>query len=82
MPAAMICSVMANIVRDEDKRPEPWTPADFMPGAKTEEDEMREFAEAVARGDSFETDPALIADWKTKMQATFGNIVEAPRARR
>lgn len=46
-----------------------------MPGAKSEEDEMREFVEAVLRGDSFETDPEDLESFKRQMQATFGNIV-------
>ncbi len=34
--AAMVCSLLANINRDESKRKEPFTVADFMPGEKTE----------------------------------------------
>jgi hypothetical protein len=49
--AALICAVIANVHRDPDRRP--FTPADFMPGAKTEEDDLREFAEAVMRGETF-----------------------------
>jgi hypothetical protein len=58
--------------RDADKRPDPWQPAHFMPGAKSEEDEMREFAEAVMRGDKFEADPDEIDRFKRQMQDTFG----------
>lgn len=49
----MVCSVLANIHRDTEKRRTPFVPADFLPGAKTEDDDMREFAEAVLRGDKF-----------------------------
>jgi hypothetical protein len=74
-PAALICSVLANVNRDAEKRPEPFQPADFMPGAKSEEDEMREFVEAVQRGETFETDPHDLERFKRQMQETFGNIV-------
>lgn len=76
-PAALICSVLANCNRDPDKRPEPWQPADFMPGAKSEEEEMREFVERVQRGDKFETDPEELARFKTQMRSSFRNLVTA-----
>jgi hypothetical protein len=72
LPAALICSVIANVNRDPERRPNPWEPRDFMPGARTEEDEMREFAEAVGRGETFETDPEDIERFKRQMEATFG----------
>lgn len=74
VPAALICSVLANINRDPDRRSEPYTPADFLPGAKSEEDEMREFVEAVQRGDRFELDPEDSEAFKRKMQETFRNV--------
>lgn len=77
-PAAMVCSVMANVNRDSDQRPEPYTPADFMPGAKSEEEEMREFVEAVQRGDKFETDPEDLARFKRQMESTFRNVKPDP----
>ena len=58
--------------RDAERRPEPWQPAHFMPGAKSEEDEMREFAEAVMRGEKFETDPEDLDRFKREMERTFG----------
>lgn len=70
--AALICSTLANINRDEERHPEPYTPQHFMPGAKTEEDEMREFVEAVQRGDTFEVDPDEVEAFKRQMEATFG----------
>jgi hypothetical protein len=76
-PAAMICSLLANINRDEERRPEPYTPNDFLPGARTEEDEMREFAEAVMRGDTFEVDPEQIAEFRQKMVTSFKNVKPA-----
>jgi len=36
---------------------------------------MREFAEAVMRGDSFETDPEDLERFKHQMQSTFKNVV-------
>jgi hypothetical protein len=71
-PAALICSVIANVNRDSERRPEPYTAAQFMPGAKTEEDEMREFVEAIQRGDTFEVDPEQAEAFKRQMMATFG----------
>lgn len=70
----MVASVIANVHRDGDRRPEAYTPQHFMPGAKTEEDEMREFAEAVQRGDKFEVDPEAAAAFKRQMESTFGNL--------
>ena len=45
-PAACIQSLLANIYRDQEKKPDPYTPADFLPGAKnSEEDDWRDFIE-------------------------------------
>jgi hypothetical protein len=66
--------VIANVNRDTDRKPEPFTAADFMPGAKSEEDEMREFVEKVQRGESFEVDPEEAAAFRRTMAATFGNL--------
>jgi hypothetical protein len=77
VPAALICAVIANSHRDPDRRPEPWTPADFMPGAKSEEDEMREFVERVQRGDKFEIDPEAAESFKQQMQSMFSNVKPA-----
>lgn len=33
----MVCSLLANINRDERKRPEPFTAADFLPGGEKPE---------------------------------------------
>jgi hypothetical protein len=74
-PAALICSIIANVHRDPDKRSEPWQPADFMPGAKTAEDEMREFVEAIENGDSFDVDPAEMEAFKRRLEGTFSNVV-------
>ena len=70
----MICSVVANCHRDEEKRAEPFTPADFLPGASTEEDDMREFAEAVMRGEKFEVDPEQVAAFRRAMLTSFKNV--------
>jgi hypothetical protein len=69
--------VLANLKRDPEQRPEPWQPANFMPGAKSEEDEMQEFVEAVLRGDTFETDPEDLERFKRQMESTFGNVVRS-----
>lgn len=39
---------------------------------------MREFVEAVQRGDTFETDPEDLEHFKQQMIATFGNVVTTP----
>jgi hypothetical protein len=78
-PAALVCSVIANVNRDAEKRPEPFSAADFMPGAKTEEDEMREFVEAIQRGETFATDPDELEQFKRSMHAAFGNIATSAK---
>lgn len=67
-------AALYNVNNDWDKRPQGWSAADFMPGARTDEDEMREFVEAVQRGDNFEADPEEAARFRRQMEATFGNI--------
>jgi hypothetical protein len=74
LPAAMVCAMLANIHRDQENHPELYTPADFLPGAATKEDEMREFAEAVARGDKFEVDPEQVAAFRREMVTSFKNV--------
>jgi hypothetical protein len=73
-PAAVICALLANIHRDPDKRSEPFTALDFLPGAPTQEDDMRAFAEAVMRGDKFEVDPDAVAAFRLSMVTTFKNV--------
>jgi hypothetical protein len=73
-PAAMICSLLANINRDRDQRPEPFTPADFLPGARTEDDDMEEFVRLVQSGHKFEADPEQVAQFRRQMMSTFGNL--------
>jgi hypothetical protein len=74
VPAAALMALLANVHRDPDSHPEPFTPAQFMPGAKSEDDEMREFAEAVMRGDTFEVDPEALDRFKRQMQSSFRNV--------
>ncbi len=38
--AGLICSVIANVNRDPKKKPEPFTPSDFMPQTKKVTKEM------------------------------------------
>lgn len=71
-PAALICSVLANVNRDPESRREPWQPADFMPGAKSEEEEWMEFIDAMQSGEKFEADPEEVARFKQQMQEAFG----------
>lgn len=37
LPAAMICSLIANVYRDEKKQPKPFQPADFLPGEQQQQ---------------------------------------------
>lgn len=75
-PAAVICSVLANVNRDPDA--EPYSPEMFMPGGRTREqireEEMREFAESVARGDIFEVDKAAALAFRQQMEGSFRNV--------
>lgn len=71
MPAAMLASVMANVNRDPEKHPDPYTAEQFMPGAK---DEMLEFIEALERGDEFEVDPKAMAVFRQALEANFSNV--------
>ena len=78
VPAAMICSVIANVHRDPEQRSEPWTIQDFLPGAKSKEEEMIEWLEALERGEEPQPDPAEVARFKRQMKATFSNLQETP----
>ena len=40
-PGAMVCSTLANLHRDPKKRPEPFTPADFLPALQIKADPER-----------------------------------------
>lgn len=76
MPAALICTVLANIHRDPDR--DPFTIADFIPGCgkamKSEEEEMREFIDEIQSGKRFETDPEQLAAFKRSMESSFKNV--------
>jgi hypothetical protein len=64
--------VLANIHRPEDR--EPFTIADFMPGAaprKTEDEEMREFIDEIQSGKKFEVPPEEMAAFKRSLASTF-----------
>lgn len=68
MPAALICSVLANIHRGEDV--DPYSVEDFMPGSKgrkSDEEDMREFIEQIERGEKFEVDPEAMAKFKQSL---------------
>lgn len=79
VPAAMVCSLLANINRDPE-RSEPFTPMDFLPGATSQDDDMREFAEAVMRGDKFEVDPEAESAFRRNMITTFRNLTTSEDA--
>lgn len=82
-PAALVCSTIANVHRDIKEHPEPFSPAYFMPGfeIKTREQELREWAEAIERGEAPESDPEEIEEFKANMQHTFNLTAPADDAR-
>lgn len=70
-PAALICAVLANLHRDEEKKPEPFTLSDFMPGQEANErDDLLAFAEAVVAGEALEADPQEFAKFRREFQKT------------
>lgn len=75
VPAALICATVCNVNRDPDKRPEPFTVADFLPDEESEQEiSDREFMEKVLRGDSFEIDPEDARAFRKQMEETFKNV--------
>jgi hypothetical protein len=71
--AAAIRADIWNVNRDLEKH-RMLTAADFMPGAKTEEDEDREFAEKVMRGEKFEVDPKAVAAFRANLTRQFSGV--------
>jgi hypothetical protein len=73
-PAAMICAAIMNTHNDYEKRPQGWSPADFLPGAEPARDEsMDEFVEKVQRGEKFEPPPPEVMDaFRDRMASMFG----------
>lgn len=68
--AATIAAAIYNVNNDWEKRPQGWTPADFMPGAGDEEaEDMRTFIEQAERGDPFDVDPGDLAAFKARVEA-------------
>jgi hypothetical protein len=82
VPAALICSVLANIHRDPQKRLEPFSIADFIPdpNAKTEEEEWLEFSAKVKSGEKFESAPGQTEALKRMFQGRFKTIKPASGA--
>jgi hypothetical protein len=77
LPAALICTVLANIHRGEES--EPYTIEDFIPGARpprdSEEEEMRQFIDEIQSGKKFETPPEELERFKRSLEANFRNVV-------
>jgi hypothetical protein len=74
IPAALICSVIANVNRDPEQRSEPWSIQDFMlgeDGPKTEEEEMIAWLESLESGEFEEIEREQAELFKQKMKATF-----------
>lgn len=78
MPAALVCSVLANIHRTEDR--EPYTISDFLPGGDrgrglSEEEDMRRFIDEVQSGKTFDPPPPeQIAAFRRSLESNFGNV--------
>ena len=72
MPAARVCEVIYNMLRDSENS-EPRSAADFMPDAdrKSDEEGLIEFAEMVAAGELPEVDPAEFVRFKKEFNSTF-----------
>lgn len=70
----MVITAIYNVNNDYEKNPEGFSPMDFMPGAKSADDDMREFVEAVERGDKFETSAEEIAAFRSGIESTFRNV--------
>jgi hypothetical protein len=63
-PAALICSVIANVHRNSEARSEPFTPSDFMP---VTEKELIEQEEAANRTPT----PEEVEAWKQGLHSLF-----------
>lgn len=74
---ALICAVLANLNRGPDD--EPYDLGDFMPGALSEEDQMREFVEAVQRGEKFEDPPEVVASFRRALETNWKGIHHGER---
>ena len=71
--AGGIRSDIWNVNRDPEKS-KPLTAAHFVPGAKTPEDEDREFLEKVVNGERFESpDEEELRRFRSQMGTTFAN---------
>jgi len=71
IPSAMICATIANVNRDSDRHPEPYTVNDFMPGAESDEENMAEFCAKVARGEKFTMDDEDAEATRAMLKARF-----------
>ena len=76
-PAALVCSLLAEIHRDPDKRDRPYTVSDFLPGdfessapidGKEANDEMKAFIDAIQRGESMEQTQESIEALKNSLK--------------
>jgi hypothetical protein len=70
---AAVRSDIWNVHRDLEEH-EPLSPARFMPGAKTEEDEWREFVEMVQNGERFEVDEASEKRFRSRMSTLLADV--------
>lgn len=78
---AMVCATIANTHCDFEKRPEGFSPEDFMPGAKANgRHSLEQFAlECEANGYTHaptEQDKELAASFVAQMEKTFKNVNE------
>jgi len=64
---AMVCATICNVKNDWEKNPDGWTPADFLPGARREDDTDR-FIREMESGELQKVDPRAMAAFKMKLQ--------------
>jgi hypothetical protein len=73
--AAMVCASIFNVNCDFDKRPEGFSPADFMPGKRSPADDLTEFALECQRNDfehiPTEEDKRMAEIFRAQMSGTF-----------
>jgi hypothetical protein len=70
-PGAMVCATLCNLKNDWDKNPDGWQPADFLPGAVREEDDLEAFARELEQGKLQRPDVEVVEQFKRNLQAQF-----------
>ncbi len=76
--AAMMCASLFNVNNDWKKRPQGWTPLDFMPEVP-QRDEMKEFVLAIERGESVAPTKEEVACFMAQLQNQFRMQINVQR---